>query len=249
MRRGGRTLRAAALLSLASLSSATMAGRPLDTDDAVIIPSGSCQIETFTRRVHADPGPGAAQDYGFAPTCNPFGLGELMLAANRYGVGPGRSVSEGAFQYKDVPFTLSRTHPGLGYNVGYATDFVRGLRRSVGRVATATVVSSVAPFDHWQFDANLGWLRQWPSASHRDRDHLYAGIAAEWTLSPRLTVVAERVGATRLGHSLQAGLAFVVSPRVTLDAAAGRRYAPDGRANFATIGLTWVSRSGVITPE
>jgi hypothetical protein len=244
----GRALRAAALLSSASLPPAVLAGRPLDTDDAAVIPPGSCQIETFARRVHPDDG-ARAGEYGFAPTCNPFGIGELTLAGNRYGVGPAGSVSEGGFQYKNVPVALSRSQPGFGFNVGYATDFVRGERRPVGRVGVVTLVSSVAPFDGWQFDGNVGWLRRWPSTSSSDRDHLSVGVAAEWTLSPRLTLVAERIGTTRLGHSMQAGVAFVVSPRVTLDAAAGRRYAGDGRAGFATIGLTWVSKSGVITPE
>jgi hypothetical protein len=44
-------------------------------------------------------------------------------------------------------------------------------------------------------------------------------------------------------------MTFILSPRVTLDAAAGRRVRTDGRAPFMTIGLTWVSKSGVITSE
>jgi hypothetical protein len=224
------------------------AGRPLDTDDAAIIPSGSCQIETFARRVGRGEDMAANRDYGFAPTCNPFGIGEIMIGGNRSGVGQPGSVSEGVVQYKDVPVAISRSHAGWGYVASVAEDFAKGQRGPIARTANLNGISSIAPFDGWQFDGNVGWLHRWLPAMH-DRDHLVAGIAAEWSLTQRLAIVAERLGTTGLGHTAQVGMTFVLSPRVTLDAAAGRRVHPDGRAPFMTIGLTWVSKSGVITPE
>jgi hypothetical protein len=244
-------LRRSCIITLTSslLPLTSFAGRPLDTDDAAIIPPGSCQIETFARRVGRGEDLASNRDYGIAPTCNPFGIGEIMIGGNRSGGGQPGSVAEGVVQYKNVPVAISRSHAGWGYVASVAEDFAKGHRGPTARTANLNGISSIAPFDGWQFDGNVGWLHRWSPVMDHDRDHLVAGVAAEWSITQRLTIVGERLGTTGLGHTVQLGMTFVLSPRVTLDAAAGRRVQRDGRASFMTIGLTWVSKSGVITPE
>lgn len=240
----GRARAAAAALVAATATAwpgSALAGRPLDTDDAAIIPRGTCQLESFARRVGRGDEVGPRRDVGIAPSCNPFGWGELLVGAERDAIGQPGPVTYGVVQVKAVPVPVSRTQAGWGFTAAIDEGFAQGQGRPAARVGVLNGIASVPVASAVQIDANLGWIHEWAPAANGRRDHLAWGLAGEWAISPAWTLVAERVGASRQGFRTQVGWLVAVSPRVTLDGALGRRRQPGDRAFYATLGITIAS--------
>ncbi len=231
----------AASVAVSLLHAPTHAARPLDTDDAAMLPAGACQLQAFARSVR-EPDAGAhSRDFGFAPSCNPFGWGELLAGVERGGVGQPDPASRGVLQFKGVPRAVSAESAGWGYVIAYGEDLARHTSRDAARAVKVSGIASIRPRPEWEIDANFGWLHEWtPSIANR-RGHPAWGVAVQWSASPRLTLVAERTGTRDLGRSVQVGLTFAASRYATLDIATGRTRQPGSRGSLVTIGLTLVS--------
>ncbi len=233
---------AALVVAFAATASPTVAraGRPLDTDDAAVVPRGSCQVESFARRVRAGGAAPALGDYGFAPSCDPFGWGEILLGGARAAVGDAASMKQGLIQLKAVPRSVSGSAPGWGIDLSAEEDFVKGRSRPAARLSSATAVASTPLVDKLQLDANLGRVHDWAPA-RQDRDHVFWGTALEWAVTPAFSLVGERTGTASRNRTTQIGLTFAATRQLTFDAALGRRALQDGNATFATVGMTFVS--------
>ena len=235
-------------LSIAGIGIAK-AGRPLDTDDAAMLPTGACQVETFVRRFRTADGVEAGdrtRDMGFAPSCNPFGWGEMLVGVGRSGIGGDASGTQAVLQFKRIPVQVTSDRPGFGYTVSLEQDYVRGLARPAARFSEINLVGSAPLFRSVQVDFNAGWIHAFPPTT-RDREHLFAGLAAEWVVSPRISLVAERTTIVTVGRTAQIGATLAATPRLVFDVAVGRRDLPANRAVYVTVGLTLASRSAAVS--
>ena len=239
---GSSRHRAAAGLASLLVGATAHAGRPLDTDDAAVIDRGACQLEAFANRV-APRGPGPTTgDYGLAPSCNPFGWGELAIAAGRAGVGDAGTASVGALQLKTVPVAITAQRAGFGASAALAEGFVQDRRRPASRNATVAAIVSVPLATGVQVDANAGWQHDFaPALAHRD--HLLWGLAGEWTIASKTTLVAERFAVSAVTRVTRIGASYALTPWAAVDAAFARR---DG-ARVATIGVTLLTPA--LTPR
>ncbi len=241
-------LRCAALMPL--LVDAAHAGRPLDTDDAAIVPEGTCQLEAFARRSAAQADARDTDDFGIAPSCNPFGWGELLIGGARSGVGDLGSGTQGLLQAKAVPVMVAPDHAGWGADLSIETDRTKGTSPSM-RYSNAIAITSVPVLPRLQVDANLGWVHRWSRGvdipSDR-RDHLLFGVAGEWLVSKTFSLVTERFAVTGQGHKSQLGATLAISPRIALDAAVGRQRLPNASVRFVVVGLTLVSKGAAAQP-
>ena len=214
------------------------AGRPLDTDDAAIIPRYACQVETFATRV-VGPGATRTNDLGIAPSCNPFGSGEFLLGFVRGGVGDVGASSIGGLQYKGLLRPIADGLPGIGYVGAYSADLADRAGDSTNRSVYAGLVASAALTSALQVDANLGGLREIGTMDGRRSRFLVWRLAGEWALSPRWTVVGEHSKTVALDRTVRIGLVFAATRDLALDVSGGRRCQSACNATFYSLGLTW----------
>ena len=219
---------------------AVEAGRPLDTDDAAVIPRHACQFETYASRV-SGPGGSRTTEAGIAPSCNPFGSGEFLLGVVRGGVGDAGASSIGGVQYKGLLRPVTVDAPGVGYVAAYSDDLASHAGQPSSRAAYLSAIASLPLTKVVQLDVNVGWLHPFDRSSPGGRNHVVWRVAGEWTVSPRWTLVGEQARTVGSDRSVRLGATWAATPAIAFDLSGGRRCQPRCDTTFVSAGLTWIA--------
>lgn len=206
---------------------AAHAGRPLNTDDAAILPEGACQIETWlrpSRRLH---------QFNFQPACNPWGGIEWGASFTRQHAADAGPQTLVGLQAKTVFREAETGGWGAGATLGVVRTTEAG---NAAMLRSGTLILSAAPTAAFALHANVG-------ATQEGSRHAIANWAAaiEYELHPRWTLVAETYGAAHGRPTHQFGARTWLDPdRLQLDATIGRETVGGTRETVVTLGLVWV---------
>ncbi|MDR0771478.1 MAG: hypothetical protein LBE75_09870 [Burkholderiales bacterium] len=209
------------------------AARPMTTDDARIVDSKSCQVESWVQ-FNRD-----STEYWALPGCNFTDNLELTL-------GGARTRQDGKTQTTDVVLqgkTLFKTLEPNGWGWGLVVGNTRHPNTHTDHSPIGNLYAYVpASFsfldDRVLMHANLGWLREKESVRHR----MTWGLGSEIELNERVWLIAETFGENQGKPLYQAGFRFwLVRDRVQIDATYGDRFGNDTKERWFSIGLRLLS--------
>ncbi|MGX6566814.1 hypothetical protein [Cupriavidus necator] len=222
---------ALATLMLAA-SQPGMAARPLITDDARIVDSKACQVESWMQFQRS------GNEFWALPGCNPTGNLELTLGGSAQRIDGDLDLTNLQFQAK----TLLKPLETNGYGVALAGGVVHHPnaeeRKLFGNVYVNVPVSVSFFNDRFVTHLNIGANRDTESNLNR----MTWGIGTETRLHPSVYLVAETFGQNKGNPSFQAGLRFwIVKDRVQVDTTYGNVFGGGTGERFFTIGLRLLS--------
>ena len=128
----------------------TWAGRPLNTDDAAILPEGSCQLESWlrpSRHLH---------QLVLQPACNPWGGVEWGASFTRQRATGESSQSLLGLQAKSAFKEVEAGTWGAGASLGLSRQVTGG---STGTTRAGTLIFSVSPSQPLFLHVNVGALK------------------------------------------------------------------------------------------
>lgn len=208
-----------ALVACMLTDSSAWAGGHFDVDDAGTLGPGQCQYETWVTRIEVEP----ANVFHFGPACR-VGPFELGLNFDRISTPDGRQRTLGP----QIKWTFfgdgAPLNAALGWNATY--DLTR--HGKPGRQVLVPVTWRATESLNVHANVGLDWSPI-DGASTRRR-----GIATEWAVDGRMSLIAERNRAAGSWTS-RAGLRFGLTPLIGLDISASRT-TPQGVRSFV-IGL------------
>ena len=200
-----RCIGIAAALAGCAHSAGTYAARPFATDDARIVDTGGCQIESYVKRQRRQ----QEDEIWFLPGCTPVGQVELTLGGIRTDSADAGTSSATIAQAKTLLRTLRTNDFGLALTLGATRLNPIGPVQQAGWSPFLNVVGSLSILDdNAIIHANLGSLRD-PLLS---RTRQTWGLGAEIVLNPRLYGIVEAYGQEADRPSRQVGLRFWVVP-------------------------------------
>lgn len=209
------------MLLLGLVAATARAGGHFDVDDAGTLDPGQCQYETWAGRIGSEP----VRVFHLGPACR---VGPVELGANidRYSAPDGRTTTLGP-QLKWT-FLGQGAEARLAAAVSASTtfDLTHG-GRAGGQLVIPVSWRAVDPL--W-IHANLG--TDWATGTGTRTGR--AGLAGEWALNDRVSLIVERNKSFELWTS-RAGLRFSLTPLVSIDVSASRT-GPQGVRGFV-IGL------------
>ncbi len=206
-----RLSRAVLAIALAATAAVAHAGRPLDTDDATIVDEGWCQLESWVF------GSRATSRYWLVPACNPFGNLQLQVGYAREQPDDAPGHNDYVLQAKTLLKPLEPNAWGFGLSAS-AVRAGGGDDRTWGYTALFIASRSLAD-DRVRLHGNAGALY---TQRTRSTSGLW-GLAGEFDITDRVTVVGEVVGVTGEGRLAQVGgRVWLVPERVSLDGTVGR---------------------------
>ena len=195
---------AAAILGCAHCAG-THAARPFVTDDARIVDTGSCQIESLAKRQRRQ----REDEVWFLPGCTPVGQVELTLGGIRADNAAEGTSSSAIAQAKTLLRTLRTNDFGLALTFGAARLIPIHPDRQAGWSPFLNLIGSLSLLDEGAIlHANVGSLRD--RALSRTR-HTW-GLGAEVVFNPRLYGIIEAYGQEADRPSRQIGMRFWVVP-------------------------------------
>lgn len=222
-----KPLLAAALLAA---TTASHAARPMNTDDARIVDTKACQLETWVKS------PKGHTEFWAQPACNFSGNLELTVGG---AITRDNGSTRGSAQLVQGK-TLIKPLETNGWGLGLAAGLSRDPRRDAGggHDTYAYVPVSVSTMDdRLVLHTNLGWLREQGSRSNR----LTWGLGSELQLSSSNWLIAETYGQNTGKPFAQVGLRhWLVPERVQVDATYGNRIG-DGSQRWFSLGLRLLS--------
>ena len=186
-------------------SAGTHAARPFVTDDARIVDTGSCQIESFVKRQRGH----REDEIWFLPGCTPVGQVELTLGGMRTDNPNAGTSSTAIAQAKTLLRELRTNDFGLALTLGAARlnaidpSLARGWSAYVNVIGSLSVLDDAAVIH-----ANLGSIRD----RALSRTLGTWGLGAEITLTSRLSAIVEGYGQEADRPGRQIGLRFWVVP-------------------------------------
>jgi hypothetical protein len=208
---------------------AAHAARPMITDDARIIESKTCQLETWLKANHN------SNEYWALPSCN-F-TGDLEIAAG------GAVTREGGnSQTSDVMLQGKTLFKTLEPN-GWAWGLVAGNlshpninSKFMGDLYAFVPATFSFHDDRALLHLNLGWTRE----KQEHRNAMTWGVGGELEMTASTWLIAETFGESQGRPYYQVGLRhWIVFNRVQLDATYGNR--TDGSDSWFSIGLRLLS--------
>ncbi len=224
-----------ALLCAALQTAPVQAARPFVTDDARLTTHGSCQLESWARLYRHN------SELWALPACNPWGGLEFT-------VGGGHAQGDRMVATEDYVFqlkTLLRPLQTNDWGIGIALGTIRHPQINPGPNLLGNTYAYV-PFsvsfadDLMVVHANLGWLRDKATQSHRRT----WGLGTEVNLNTRWTLVAESFGEMAGSSWWQAGARYHLVPgRWQLDSTVGRQYGGNTDAQWLSFGLRFTPDS------
>lgn len=204
------------------------AARPMITDDARIVDSRACQVESWVRDGRR------SAEYWALPACNFTGNLELTLGAARTREDGHTRTTDVVVQGKALFKPLDTNGWGIGLAAGMDQHPQAGARDWYAYMPASFSFRADTLVTH----TNLGWLR----AGETGRDHLTWGLGTEARLSEETWLVAEVFGQDRDASFRQLGLRhWLVPNRVQIDATFGDRNGGDRGARWFSIGLRLLS--------
>lgn len=221
----------AATAILVAHSSAALAGRPLQTEDAAVLDAGECELETVLSRASARDLPtlraGSAQvgcGFGYRSQA------ALLAGATR---GAGERIEGIALVGKSAlrPLTDEQTGVTLAWSLG-AQRVAGGSLRHESTELKAVVTHPAGP---WLLHANLSVARSRAEL----RNSTVWSVAAERTGLGPIDAMAEVFGDDRSDPWLNAGLRqTVIDKQLFVDGSYGVQM-NSGRARLLTVGLKY----------
>ena len=194
----------AVLLWLAAVSA--QAGGHFDVDDAGTLDPGQCQYEAWWGRT----GPEPVKVLHVGPSCR-VGPFELGLSLDRLSVGGVRSIVGGPQLKWNFLGPAADAPLSAALSLGAAFDLTRGGRAGGQFVLPVTW----RPAGSLQIHANLG--ADWATGTGVRTGR--GGLAAEWALDDKLSLIAERSRASGLWTS-RVGGRFSLTPLISVDVSA-----------------------------
>lgn len=194
------------------------AGGHYEVDDATVVGEGRCQVEAWathaTRRAAGDTA-------HVGPACR-VGAFELGLNVDQRHDDTGVARTAGPAVKWVVDPLVPRLSAGLSYNAAF--DLKPGAKPAHTLVAPFTLF----PGERVQLHANLG--ADWSGGTRLNR----AGVAGEWTVDDRFSVIGERI--RRLGDSIsRVGARWMLNDDLGLDVSVARSRATGAR--IVAVGL------------
>lgn len=230
IRQSRRYLLSAGMIAAVSIATTTNAhaGRPMVLEDAELLETGVCQVETWAQRNR-----GESTEYWLVPSCNPTGNLEIALGAMREHASGDRST-HGVIQAKTVFRAVEPGDWGWGLVVG--NEWSR-TSRFWNDVYASIPFSFALSDERMLIHANLGWRHE----REGRRDFVTAGLGLEFELSERNALMAETFVEDSGRPFYQFGYRhWLIEDRVQFDLSLGSRFG-SGRERFATVGLVFVS--------
>lgn len=215
--------------------SSVYAARPLIVDDARIVDSKACQIESWARK-NTD-----SAEFWALPACNFTGNFELTAG--------GAMISDsGAAKNPNLLFqgkTLFRQMEINGWGTGLVLGAVHNPTINVERNLTGDLYSYIPTSfsfrdDRLIINANLGWLYR---RAELNTHHVTFGIGAEALLAERTWLIAEIFGQTHGGNPfLHVGLRYwILQDHIQIDTTYGNRLNNGISEQWFTVGLRLIS--------
>jgi hypothetical protein len=204
------------------------AGRPLETDDASILGSGTCQVETWVKRFRD------TTDLWLLPACNPIGNLELTFGG-AWTRGSDTYLSARLAQVKTSFRPLQADDWGIAATLG-TTSYPRRAEGNSGAGDPYLYAAFSRSFaaDAWIVHLNLGAVHE------RDVHEASAvwGFANEIRIAPRTQFLAEIYHLGRGQPYYQLALRHaLVENRVLVDATYGDRTTSGSAGHWFSIGL------------
>lgn len=231
--RNSHPLWTAAALGLAAAlgSGPAYAARPMITDDARIVDSKSCQLESWVKSKKD------STEFWAQPACNFTGNLELTLGAARTREDGSSRTTDVVIQGKTLFKELQPNGWGWGLAVGNArhpNDEGQGR----GDLYAYVPVTFSLRDDRLFFHTNVGWLR----TAQTHRNLMTWGLATEAQLSQSTWLIAETFGQNQGKPFYQMGLRYWLVPgHVQIDATYGNRAGSSTPERWFSIGLRLLS--------
>jgi len=202
-------------------SAAPQAAGHFDVDDAGMLDPGQCQYEAWWGRTGTEP----VNGLHIGPSCR-VGPVELGLSADRLSAQGVRSVIAGPQLKWNFHGPAADAPLSAALSLGAVFDLRRGGR--AGGQLVLPVTWRLA--DSLQVHANLG--ADWATGTGARTPR--GGLAAEWALDDKVSLIAERSRASGVWTS-RVGGRFSLTPLVSVDVSASRT-GPGGVRGFV-VGL------------
>jgi hypothetical protein len=201
-----------AVMAVASTSS--WANRPLTTDTADVIASGTNQLEVYASRVTASDLP---SENGFtAQLSHGFGHHTQLSFAFDHARASGESASGLLVGGKSWLVELGDTSPGV--SLGYGLTGVKAPGNSWKHDASYLTLIGTQPLGHGLLlHGNLGFAR---SQLARQNSTTWA-VGAEWTATESVNLIAETFGDDRGKPTWSLGALWQVMPRFSVNTSYG----------------------------
>lgn len=214
------------------------AARPLIVDDARIVDSKACQIESWTRRNTG------SFEFWALPACNFTGNFELTVGGAMIS-DPGNAKNPNLlFQGK----TLFKRMEINGWGTGLAIGAVHNPTINVERNLTGDLYAYIPTSFSFRdgrliLNTNIGWLyRRAESSAH----HVTFGIGSEILLTERTWLIAETFGQTHGDGNPFYHVGFrywVLQDHIQIDTTYGNRFSNGTDEQWFTVGLRLISPS------
>jgi len=216
------------------------AARPMITDDANIVDSQSCQLESWVKTSQT------SLERWAVPGCNLAWDTEFSLGGNAQNTATDGASQFWLFQAKKRWKKLAPDSWGLSTTLGRMVE-----RPGWGQRLASDVAVPTASFDTylnvpitWAVGSdrfvhlNLGWIHH-----HRLQiSHPTWGLGGEYGLTPRTFAIGEVFGETGMPSKTQMGLRYWVTPqKLQLDTTYGQRLRGGSEDRWVSIGLRWLS--------
>ncbi|MDR1163916.1 MAG: hypothetical protein LBM17_08805 [Candidatus Accumulibacter sp.] len=226
--------RVAAVGVLSFAVSLAHAARPMNTDDARVVDSKACQLETWTKKT-----PGGSEHWAL-PACNFTGNLEVTLGGLR---GRNEHIRDTAtvFQGKTLFKSLETNGWAWGLVFGNAHRSKSSANTGLSSERYAYIPASFSfRDDRFILHTNVGWSRE--KAERKDR--MTWGVGSETRLTGSTWLIAETFGQNHGKPFYQVGLRhWLVPDRVQIDATFGDRIDGIGGERWFSIGLRLLSPS------
>lgn len=223
-------LQVLAALALALSSLGAHAARPMTTDDARIVDTQACQVESWLRVNR-----GGAEQFWAVPACTPVDNLELSLGGAQERLEGQARLSNTLAQGKWVLRPLAANDWGLAMTLGRATE--RGPAPDKAK-ADSDYVNLPLSFSR-RDDAVLLHLNLGLRRDREQRQTLTTwGLSTELVVRPGLQLIAETFGESSGRPFAHGGLRWWLVPdRVQLDATYGQEMRSSNAQRWITLGL------------
>jgi hypothetical protein len=216
-----RAVRAAAATAVSlTVTALHAAGGHHTVDDAMLLDSGQCQLETWFERGNG----GAGTLLHVEPGCR-VGAVELALSLER------SRADRSTLTLAGLQLKWARAL-GEGWSAGIVLAGAAGDREPRWRGSTVLL-----PLTWQATDSVLAHLNIGRDFRHREADSARHGIALEWLASGSWSFVGERFDEGGAGF-WRAGARWSVTPALQVDLSRARALA-GGAGRWWTLGLSW----------
>lgn len=216
------------LLAFFLLIENAYAARPMITDDARIIDSKSCQVESWVKSSKD------SEEYWALPACNPLGFFELTLGGSKIHSQDPTDSSGRVVQAK----TLFRELKPNDWAVGFALG--RNHHLATGELASHHDVYGYIPVT-WSLNNDQQFLHLNLGAIKSQFDSVLRktwGVGAELEITPRTFLIAETYGVDGVKPSYQAGVRHWLQPnKFQVDLTTGSKANYTTQSRWFSIGI------------